>query len=302
MIDVFAAEVNYPDLLVIEGKYQFKPPLPFSPGKTAAGRIAHIGSHVQGLAAGVRVVVQVEYGAFAEELCAPAVQCFPIPDGVSFAKAAALGLTYQTAWFALNDRARLERGEVVLVLGASVGIGIASIQLARALGARMVIAGGRSEADREVARAAGADHVVDLGSSNLRDELKDAVASFTDGHGADVVIDPVGGDVTAAALRALAWCGRLVIVGFASGSIPTLKANYLLLKNITVMGLQWSDYRQRTPGRVREAQREIFALYQAGQIDPYVSRTVGFDGLREALQALRRSEVQGKIILEVARE
>src|SRR5262249_40440494 len=152
---------------------------------------------------------------------------------------------------------------------------------------------------REIARQVGADQVVDLGNANVQDELKETVVRSTNGRGVDVVIDPVGGDVTAAALRALAWCGRLVIVGFASGAIPTLKANYLLVKNISVLGLQWSDYRERTPARVRDVQLEIFALHQAGRIDPYVSRTVEFEGLRHALQALRAGEIQGKVILQM---
>jgi NADPH:quinone reductase len=299
VVDVVAAEANYPDILVIEGNYQIKPPLPFSPGKSAAGRIASVGKDVSAFTVGDRVTVQVEYGAYAEKVLARAESCFLLGGNIPFDKAAALGLVYQTAWFALKERARFLRGDTVLVLGASGGIGTASVQLSRALGAGKVIGGTVGEHNAEVARRAGADHVVDLGAPDLRDSLRDQLREFTSGHGADVVIDPVGGDATIAALRALAWCGRLVVIGFASGNIPTIKANYLLVKNIAVSGLQWSDYRERTPERVREAQAEIFELYRTGKIDPYISRKFNLDNFREALRLLKEGRAQGKIILEV---
>ncbi|HVL71469.1 MAG TPA: NADPH:quinone oxidoreductase family protein [Beijerinckiaceae bacterium] len=299
VVEVVAAEANYPDILVIEGKYQIKPPLPFSPGKAAAGRIAAVGPGVSGFSPGDPVAVQVEYGAYAEKVRARAEHCFPMPEGMPFDKGAALGLVYQTAWFALRERASFRPGESVLVLGASGGIGVASVQLAKAFGARTVIAGVLGEANAEVARAAGADHVLDLGDADLHENLRAQVASWTDGKGADIVIDPVGGAANAAALRAMAWCGRLVIIGFASGEIPAIRANYLLVKNIAVSGLQWSDYRDRTPERVAEAQREIFALYTAGRIDPYISRHVPLANFHEALRLLRDGKAQGKIILDV---
>jgi NADPH2:quinone reductase len=218
---------------------------------------------------------------------------------MTFDKAAALGLAYQTAWFALKDRAGLQPGEVVLALGASGGVGMASLQVAKALGARLVIAGVRGKSNAELARASGADHVIDLGEPDLRDGLRAQVQSMTGGHGADIVIDPVGGDAHAAALRALAWCGRMVIIGFASGQIPAIKANYLLVKNIAVIGLQWSDYRDRAPGRVADAQRELFALHQQGLIDPHISRRLPLERFAEGLRTLRDGGVQGKIILDV---
>jgi NADPH2:quinone reductase len=299
VIDVVAADTNYPDLLVIEGKYQFKPPFPFSPGKAAAGIVSAIGPRVHNVSVGDRVLAEVECGAYAEKLKARADSCIKLPDQLEFAKAAALSLTYQTAYFALKDRANFRAGEIVLVLGATGGIGVAAVQLAKALGAGRVIAGTRGSANVKVARAAGADHVVDLSMSDLRDSLRDEVSRITDKHGADIVIDPVGGEANAAALRALAWRGRMVIVGFASGEIPTIKSNYLLLKNITVAGLQWSDYRARTPDLVAEAQKEIFALYAAGKIDPYISRRLPLAQFKEALIALKNGEAKGKIILDV---
>ena len=300
VIDVKAAEVNYPDILVISGQYQIKPPLPFAPGKTAAGIVSAVGADVAGLNVGDRVAAQVEYGAFAEKLLASAVNVFPMPAAVDFTKGAALGLVYQTAHFALVERARLQKGDVVLVLGASGGIGVASVQMGKALGARMVIAGVLGHDNARVARQAGADAMVELGDANLREALRERVHQLTDGHGADIVIDPVGGAANAAALRAMAWRGRMVIIGFAAGEIPTIKANYLLVKNIEVSGLQWSDYRDRTPEWVARVQQEIFALYVAGKIDPYISRTFPLAGVKDALTLLQQGKAQGKLILEIA--
>jgi NADPH2:quinone reductase len=223
-----------------------------------------------------------------------------MPDAISFTKGAALGLVYQTAHFALVERAHLQKGDVVLVLGASGGIGVASVQMAKALGAQMVIAGVLGDDNARVARQAGADAVIELGGANLRDALRERVHQLTDGHGADIVIDPVGGAANAAALRAMAWCGRMVIIGFAAGEIPTIKANYLLVKNIEVSGLQWSDYRDRTPEWVARVQQEIFALYVAGKIDPYISRTFPLAGVKDALTLLQQGKAQGKLILEIA--
>jgi NADPH2:quinone reductase len=299
VIDVKAAEINYPDILVISGQYQIKPPLPFAPGKAAAGIVSAVGAGVGDLKVGDRVAAQVEYGAFAEKLLAPAANVFPMPAAVDFTKGAALGLVYQTAHFALVERARLQTGDVVLVLGASGGIGVASVQVAKALGARMVIAGVLGDANAQVAREAGADAVIDLGAADLRESLRERVHQLTGGHGADILIDPVGGAANAAALRAMAWRGRMVIIGFAAGEIPTIKANYLLVKNIEVSGLQWSDYRDRTPEWVARVQQEIFALYVAGKIDPYVSRTFSLAGIKDALSLLKQGKAQGKLILEI---
>ena len=297
VIDVAAADTNYPDFLVIEGKYQFHPSPPFSPGKAAAGRIAALGAGVSGFTIGDRVAVQVEYGAYAEKLCAPAAQCFPIPDGVDFETAAALGLTYQTAHFALAARAQLQFGESVLVLGGSGGVGTAAIQLARAFGAAPVIAAVRAAEDAAIARAAGADVVIEVGAAPAAEGLRDAARAATGGRGVDVVIDPVGGAYGAAALRALAWCGRLIVIGFASGEIPAFRANYLLVKNIAVLGLHWSDYRERAPALVARVQADLFARHLEGQLTPMIDRRLPLAEFKAALRALRDGAVQGKIIL-----
>lgn len=296
-IAVMAAETNFPDILVMEGNYQVKPPLPFSPGKAAAGVVESVGEGVSKFAPGDRVAVEVEYGAYAEKMIAPAASCFLIPDGISFEDAAALSLTYQTSHFALVERCQLKKGETVLVLGASGGIGFAAVQLARALGAGTVIAGTRGAAGIAAVQRAGADHVIDLSMDNLRDGLRDRVREITGGHGVDVVVDPVGGEANAAALRAMAWRARMVIIGFASGAIPTIKANYLLVKNITVSGLQWSDYRDRTPDWIATVQAQIFELFLQGKLKPFISRQLPLAEYGQALMAMREGKAQGKIIL-----
>jgi len=299
VLDVAAADVNFADILVMEGRYQILPPLPFSPGKAAAGIVASAGPGVTGIAPGDRALVLVEYGAYAEKVKAPAGACFTLPADIPFETAAALGLACQTAHLALRDRARLREGESVLVLGGSGGVGVAAIQLARAFGARRVLAGvrGKDPENIAVAREAGADQIIDLTMDDLHNGLRAAVHAATDGAGVDVVIDPVGGAANAAALRALAWRGRLVIVGFAAGHIPVLRTNYLLVRNIEVSGLQWSDYRDRTPDLVRTAQGEIFAFCRDGRIAPHVGGTFALADFAHALSLLRDGAAQGKLVL-----
>ncbi len=300
VIAVKVAEVNYPDILVIEGRYQVKPPLPFSPGKAGAGVVETVGAEVSGLRPGDRVSFQVEYGAYAEKVVAPARNCVALPDGLSFEQASALGLVYQTAYFSLIEHAGMRPGDSVLVLGASGGVGMASLQLAKALGAGLVIGGTRGDDKSVRVRQFGADHVLDLSAENLRDALRDKVRELTGGDGVDIVIDPVGGEATRAALRALAWRGRLVIVGFASGDIPAIGAGYLLIKNITVSGIQWSDYREREPDRVGQVQAKLFELFLAGAIKPHVSRSYPLEDYAQALARLKAGSVEGKIVLTTA--
>lgn len=297
VIDVVGAEANYPDILMMEGRYQVKPPLPFSPGKVASGLVSAVGANVSGLKIGDAVTAYVEYGAYAEKVRASAETCFPMPSDMPFEVGAALGLVYQTAHFALAERAGLKPGERVLVLGASGGIGSASVQLAKAMGASAVLGGVMGEQNVAVARSIGCDHVIDMGMDDLRDGLRAAVHAATGGKGVDVVVDPVGGEANGAALRTLDWCGRLVVIGFASGDIPTIKANYLLLKNISVLGLQWSDYPEHRPEQVRAVQAEIHDLWRKGKIKPLISRTLPLSRYAEALSDLRDGKAQGKIVL-----
>jgi NADPH2:quinone reductase len=297
VVDLHAIEVNYPDILVMEGNYQVKPPLPFSPGKAGAGVISATGEGVSMFKVGDHVSLQAEYGTYAEQITACSGNCHLMPSNMPFDVGAALGLVYQTAHFALIDRAAMISGETVLVLGASGGVGAASVQLARALGAGNVIGGVKSMNNAELAKAAGCADVIDLGMDNLRDGLRDRVRAITGGQGVDIVIDPVGGAVTDAALRALAWRGRLVVVGFAAGEIPTIRTNYLLVKNISVSGLQWSDYRERDPAWVQTVQQEIFDLWSEGKLSPQIAATLPMAQFAEALTRLKAGEAHGKIIL-----
>ncbi len=298
LVEVHAAGLNFPDILVIEGKYQILPPRPFSPGKELAGVVRAVGADVTTCKPGDRVMAWVEHGAYAELALVPQAQCFVMPAAMTFAEGAAMGLTYITAWFALRDRAQAQPGERVLVTGAAGGLGLACVQVARAIGCT-VIAGITNPDRADLVRRSGAAHVVDLAAENLRDSLRKQVAAVTDGRGVDVVLDPVGGDVFDAALRTLAWRGRLVVLGFAAGRIPEVKANYLLVKNIAVSGLQVSDYRDRDPAWFRRGQAELLSWFEAGTLAPQVTARYPLEGFAEGLAHFTRRGMHGKIVLAV---
>ncbi len=298
LVEIHAAPVNYVDMLVVGGTYQFLPQLPFIPGKGPAGVVAALGSGVTTLSVGDRVLAMAETGGYAEAVAVAADQCHRLPARMSFAEAASLAVVYDTSWVALRGRARLAPGETVLVLGASGGVGHASVQLARAMGARVL--GGISRPEREAAvRAAGAEAIIDLSRPNLRDSLREQVHAETDGRGADIVIDPLGGEVFGAAIRALAWCGRLVVIGFAAGDIPSLRVNYLLLKNIEVSGLQITDYRYRRPAELKACYAELFSLYDSGLVRPAAASLFPLDRAGEALAAVRDRRIAGRAILRL---
>ena len=296
LVRVAAVAANFVDTLVIGGTYQFLPERPFTPGKGPAGVVAALGPGVTGLSPGDRVLAMAEIGGYAEYAVAPAGQCYPLPQGMGFEEAASMSLAADTAWFALQERARVAEGEAVLVLGATGAVGIAAIQLAKAFGAR-VLAGVSSMSKADLVREAGADAVIDLSRAPLRDALRDQVRAATGGEGADVILDMLGGDAFDAGLRALAWRGRLVVVGFASGRIPSVKANYLLVKNIEVSGLQISDYRKRMPALARRCFEEIFALHAAGRLRAPTFRTYPLSRAREALEALLDRGVRERIVM-----
>ncbi len=304
LLEIHAIGINYPDLLVINGQYQRLPPRPFSPGKDAAGVILAVGRNVcenSTLRPGDRVLAQLEYGAYAEQVTVHAAHAFIIPDSMSFVDAAAMGLAYQTAYFALVERGAYRTGETVLINGAGGGVGLAAIQIAKALGAK-VLAGVRHQRHHGIVTHYGADHIIDLSATPLRDALRNQVYDVTAGYGADVILDPLGGDIFDTSIRALAWCGRLVVIGFVAGRIAQLKTNYLLLKNISVSGLQWSDYRDRDPQRVRRVQEALFALYTEGKIKPHVMQTFALEDYASALNLVKNSQISGKIVLTTAHE
>jgi len=273
LINVKAASINFPDLLVMSGKYQVLPERPFIPGKDAAGIVEAVGANVGTLQIGDHVVTHVENGCFASRLSVSQARVYKIPVEMRFADAAAMGLVYQTANFALMDRAGFRKGETVLISGAAGGVGLAGVQIAKGLGAK-VLAGVTSESQAEAVRQSGADAVIDLSAPNLIESVREQVLHATDGKGADVFLDPMGGDVFDASIRALASRGRAVIIGFVSGKVPVIKGSYLLLKNISVSGMQWTDYQMRTPELVAEAQTELNRLYEHGLVRPRITKTL----------------------------
>jgi NADPH2:quinone reductase len=298
LVKIAATAINYVDLLVIAGKYQFTPDTPFTPGKAPAGVIVALGEGVTEFVIGDRVLAMAEEGAYAEYVSISQVQCYRLPDSLTFTDAAAMALGYDTAWVALRERARLQSGQSVLVLGATGAVGYAAVQVALAMGAR-VLASVSSIEKRDQALAAGADEVIDLSRDNIRDSLREQVYAVNDDTGVDVVIDPLGDKYQEAALRALNWRGRLVVVGFAAGEIPLIKANYLLLKNIEVSGLQISDYRKRMPELMKECFTDIFSLYDAGKIQPATVKTYTLSEYLNALKDVRDRTTAGRVVLDM---
>ncbi len=297
LIDIKATGINFVDSLVVSGKYQFLPERPFVPGKLPVGVVSALGPGGSGrFAIGDRVLTLLEQGGYGEQVVAPERACFRIPDRMGFAEAASMALAYDTAWFALCERARARPGEVVLVLGASGAVGHAAMQLAKAYGLR-VLAGVSGPHAVPGVLAAGAEAAVDLSRPDLRSSLREQVYQLNGGQGVDIVIDPLGGNMFDAAIRAIAWRGRLVVVGFAAGRIPLVKVNYLMLKNIEVSGLQVSDYRKKAPDEMERCLAEIFRLYEAGHIAPKHASPVALDAVGTTLAALARRTLSGRFVM-----
>lgn len=291
LIRVRAAALNYPDVLMTQGRYQFKPDLPFVPGLEAAGEVVATGEGVAGLHVGDQVLATTRQGAFAAYLRADATRVRALPVGLSWAQAAAHHAAALTAYVALVVRARLVAGENLLVHGASGGVGMAAVQLGRHLGAH-VIATGRSAAKLEIARQAGA-HLTLVAGGDLREQ----VAAATQGRGVDVVFDPVGGDLFEDSLRCLAWGGRMLVVGFVSGRIPQVKTNYLLIKNLAVLGVRAGEFTRRDPQAGAAAIREIDRLASSGVLLPHVSAELELGEAIEGLRLLQAGGVSGKLVL-----
>lgn len=299
-IDVHAVGVNFPDLLVVRGTYQILAPLPFSPGKEVAGTVSAVGEGVSDFKIGDRVLAYVENGGYVEEIVVPAVLCHKMPSGLDFADAIGIGLAFQTAHFALFEHGKMQPGETVLVTGATGGVGISTIQLAKARGAR-VLAGCMTASKADFALRNGADAIIMLNRPDVRDSLRAEVAAANNGRLADVIVDNVNGAVLEACLRSLDWRGRIVIVGFTSDSYAPIRSNYLLIKNITATGLHWSDYRDRTPELVRQAQDDIFSLWREGKLRPPVTRAYRLEDAARALRDMADRKVLGKFVLLTAR-
>ena len=294
VISVKAASVNFPDVLIIENKYQVKPPLPFSPGSELAGVVKAVGDGVTGFKAGDRVMAITGYGAFAEEVKTEARRMLAIPTGMDFATAAAFGLTYATSEHALVDRGVLQAGETLLVLGAAGGVGLAAIEIGKILGAR-VIACASTDDKLAVCRAHGADETINYAAEDLRERIK----ALTGGTGADVVYDPVGGPYTELALRSIAWRGRLLVVGFAAGEIPKIALNLTLLKGCSIVGVFWGDWARREPAHFVEAMARLDRWYAEGKLKPHISATFPLERAADALILMASRKVTGKVVLTV---
>jgi len=294
VISVKAASVNFPDVLIIQNKYQFKPSLPFSPGSEVAGVLKAVGEGVSGFTPGDRVMAFTTYGAFAEEVRTEARRILTIPDGMTFTQAAAFGLTYATSDFALRDRGALKPDETLLVLGAAGGVGIAAIEIGKAIGARVIACA--SSADKlAVCRAHGADETIDYAAEDLRERIK----ALTAGHGPDVVYDPVGGPYTEPALRSIAWRGRLLVVGFAAGDIPRIPLNLTLLKGCSIVGVYWGEFSRREPQRFAESMRQLARWFADGKLKPHISSFFPLDRAADALTLMAERKVKGKVVLTV---
>ncbi len=292
LIETRAIGCNFPDILMVQGKYQVKPPLPFSPGHEVAGVVRETGDGVTRVRPGQRVLGMLGWGGYAERVTAPARHVFVIPDAMSFEEAAAFGLVNQTSYCALVERAALQPGEWLLVHGAAGGVGLAAVQIGKALGARVLATAG-TDAKLDIARQSGADVLINYRT----EEWVERVKAVTGGEGADVIYDPVGGDVFDASTRCIAFAGRLLVIGFAAGRIPSIAANRILLKNISIVGVHWGLYQRRGSPLIDRWMDTLFALYEKRQVRPVIYRTYPLREAAAGLKAIAERESYGKVVL-----
>jgi NADPH:quinone reductase len=294
LIRVRTAGLNFADSLIIKGQYQERPPLPFVPGMEIAGTIEACGAGVDGFVPGERVLATLAHGGFAEAAVAAADNIVRLPDEVDDVAAASLPVAYGTAYGALCWSGRLQAGETLMVHGAGGGVGLAAVECGHVLGA-VVIATARGSAHLDAARAHGADHLIDT----AREDVRERALALTGGRGVDVVFDPIGGDLFTASLRAIAWEGRVLVIGFASGEIPQIPANRLLLKNAGAIGFYWGSYRKHDPGRVRACLDQLLRWCAEGRIRPHASDVLPLASAREALELLLARKSTGKVVLRM---
>ena len=292
LIDVHAAGINFPDTLIIENKYQFKPPLPFIPGTEVAGIVKEVGSKVTHVKPGDKVMGFAFVGAYAEEIVVPAASCFPMPPALSFEEAAAFTMIYGTSYYALNQRGQLKPGETLLVLGASGGVGMAAVELGKIMGATVIAAGGSDE-KLAVCGEKGADHLVNYSQPDWKDQVK----KLTGGKGADVIYDAVGGDFTKQALRCINWGGRLLVVGFASGDIADIPANLTLLKSSSVVGVFWGASLAQEAKANQDNFQQLFQWTMEGKIRPHVCARYPLEQVADAMNLLLQRKAVGKVVL-----
>lgn len=294
LLDVHAAGANFPDTLIIQGKYQIKPDFPFSPGGEAAGVVAAVGAEVKHLKVGDRVMALTGWGSFAEQVAVDASNALPMPDDMDFTTGAAFSMTYGTSMHALVQRGKLQEGETLLVLGASGGVGLAAVEIGKALGARVIAAASSAE-KLAVAKAAGADELINYSNEDLRERLEEIVGK----KGVDVIYDPVGGDLFEPAFRSLAWNGRLLVVGFASGTIPSLPANLPLLKGAALVGVFWGTFARREPQVNYENFQQLFAWHKEGIVKPLISQVLPLEEATTVLHMLTERKAVGKLVVSV---
>ena len=292
LVKIEAASLNFPDLLIVQNKYQMKPPLPFVPGSEYAGTVEAVGEGVTHLKVGQRVACLSGTGGFATHAIAPAALCMPLPPGFPAVDAAAFIMIYATSWHALIDRAQLKSGETVLVLGAAGGVGTAAIQIAKAAGAR-VIAAASTDDKCALCKSIGADATINYSQENLRDSIK----TLTDGKGPDVIYDPVGGDFAEPAFRSIAWRGRYLVVGFASGPIPALPLNLTLLKGASLVGVFWGDFARREPKANAAMMGELAQWYAQGKVKPVIDSTMPMAELKAAYAHMGSRGVNGTLVM-----
>lgn len=292
LIEIKAASLNFPDLLIVQNKYQTKPAIPFVPGSEYSGVVAAVGEDVKHLKVGQHVACLSGTGGFGTHTLAPAALCMPLPDGFPFVDAAAFIMIYATSYHALVDRAQLKAGETVLVLGAAGGVGTSAIQIAKACGAK-VIAAASSDEKSALCASIGADATINYSTQNLRDVVK----TLTDGKGPEVIYDPVGGDLAEPAFRSIAWRGRYLVVGFAAGEIPALPFNLPLLKGASIVGVFWGEFARREPKSNMAMMTELAQWYGQGKIKPVIDRTMPMAELKSAFAHMGSRAVKGKLVM-----
>ena len=296
LVAIEAASLNFPDLLIVQNKYQIKPPLPFVPGSEFAGVVQALGEGVSNLKVGQRVACLAGTGGFGTHTLAPAAMCMPLPEGFPAVDAAAFIMIYATSWHALMDRSQLKAGETVLVLGAAGGVGTSAIQIAKAAGAR-VIAAASTDEKCALCRELGADETINYTAHTPGGTLREEIKRLTGGKGPDVVYDPVGGEFAEPVFRSIAWRGRYVVIGFASGPIPSLPLNLPLLKGASVVGVFWGDFAKREPKANAEMMQTLAQMYLKGQIKPAIDQTLPMGELMKAYEVMGSRAIKGKLVL-----
>lgn len=294
LITVKACSVNFPDTLIIQGKYQFKPDFPFSPGSDVAGVVEQVGSNVTHFNVGDEVVGFIPFGGFAGKAVVKAKDCFPKPKGMSMVNASAFLLAYGTSYHALKDRANLEKGETVLILGASGGVGLTALELSKIMGAKVIAAASNSE-KLELCKKFGADEIINYASENLKERVKE----LTKGKGVDVIYDPVGGTYSEQALRSISWKGRHLVVGFANGEIPKIPINLALLKGASIVGVFWGAFAEKEPKKNLKNIQQLLTWFVKGTLKPHIDRTYALKDAPKALQDMMQRKVKGKIVIDM---